>query len=96
MTNAQLAEELRDWARARTACNKRRADKGKEPLDSRLLLDTADRLEKMESCICKDGFGMNLSCPVHAGSAGRHDDFQRGRLSVFNELREYIKKLSAD
>jgi len=47
MTNNELAGELRSWARARAACNKRRNEQGKEPLDSDLLAEAADRLEKI-------------------------------------------------
>ena len=48
MTNTELAVELRRWAKARMACNQRRSDQGKEPLDSILLTEAADRLENTE------------------------------------------------
>jgi len=47
MTNVELVRELRRWAQARAACNKRRNEQGKEPLDSDLLSEAADRLEKI-------------------------------------------------
>lgn len=44
MTNEELSAELRDWAKAREYVSKRRGEEGKEPLDSRLLREAAERL----------------------------------------------------
>jgi len=45
MTHLELADELREWGKARQYVSRRRGSEGKEPLDAHLLFEAAARLE---------------------------------------------------
>lgn len=45
MTHLELADELREWGKARQYVSRRRSSEGKEALDAHLLFEAAARLE---------------------------------------------------